>query len=360
MNLFVVSACVFSALITPRQVIKTKKCRTVQHFTKTIVFSYEIIRKKLFTPKKSCMLQKVKPVAWMAIVLICFTGIAGIAWQNNPVKTNDKNFVQDTTPKKEKLKDDETIITGDLDKTMEQVEKAQLDVQKQLMNKDWEKMHKNLLKAHIELNTQNLQEQLVKAMKGIDIEKIQLQTQEALQKIDWNKMEKELQKAQEEIKVTIDSKKMDAEIGLVMEEAEKAVGEIKEVDMEKIQQQLEQAKEELKMNQGSMQKEIENAMKGINEGLKIDLKKELEKAKLGIENAKEELRSYKNMLDEMDKEGLLNEKGQYSVKYKNGELFINGVKQSDTITNKYKHYFKKEKVIIKSGDEDDDEKTIHL
>ncbi|HMC85595.1 MAG TPA: hypothetical protein VKI61_08710, partial [Chitinophagaceae bacterium] len=281
------------------------------------------------------MLQKVKPVAWMAIVLICFTGIAGIAWQNNPVKTNDKNFVQDTTPKKEKLKDDETIITGDLDKTMEQVEKAQLDVQKQLMNKDWEKMHKNLLKAQIELNTQNLQEQLAKAMKGIDIEKLQLQTQEALQKIDWNKMEKELQKAQEEIEVTIDSKKMDADIGHVMEEAKKAVGEIKEVDMEKIQQQLEQAKEELKMNQGSMQKEMENAMKGINEGLKIDLKKELEKAKLGIENAKEELRSYKNMLDEMDKEGLLNEKAQYSVKYKNGELFINGVKQPDTITNKY-------------------------
>jgi hypothetical protein len=306
------------------------------------------------------MLHKVKPAAWMAIILICFTGLAGIAWQKNPLKFTQNNLQEDTIPKKEKANKDGVIINGDLNKALEEVQRAQENLEKQLQNKDWEKMQKDLLKAQAELNTQNIQEQVAKAMKEIDLQKIQLQTQKALKQIDWEKMQKDLQQSQAEIKANIDSKKMDAEISRAMEEAKHAMAEMKAVDMEKLQQDLEKTKEEMKISEREMQKDLEDAKKEMNENFPKTLKKELEKARVEIDHAKEELLNYKNMLDEMDKDGLLKSKEEYKIEYKNGDLFINGTKQPEIITSKYRHYFKKGNVKLTRSKDDDDNKTIHL
>jgi hypothetical protein len=306
------------------------------------------------------MLHKIKPAAWMAIILICFTGIAGIAWQANPVNARRNNNVQDTTPKKEKAKEDKTVINGDLDKIIDEVNRSKENLDKQLQNKDWEKWQKDLLKAQAELNTENIHAEIENALKNIDLQKIQLETQDALKKINWDKMQKEMQQAQEEIKNNIDSKKLETEIQRSLEATKKAMSELKAVDMEKIQLQLEKTKEELKLNEGKMQENMERAKKEINENIHKDFRKELEKAEAGIERATEELRNYKTMLDEMAKDGLLQSKEEYNIEYKNGNLFINGKQQPDNITNKYKHYFKKGNVTIKRGKDTEDDKTIYL
>lgn len=307
------------------------------------------------------MVHKVRPVAWTTVILICFTGLAGIAWQNNPLKPKQNNLQEDTIPKKEKANKDEIIINGDLNKVLEDLQKAQENLERQLQNKDWQKMQEDLLKAQTELNTQNIQEQVARAMKEIDLQKIQLQTQKALKQIDWEKMQKDLQQSQAEIRTNIDSKKLDVEISRAMEEAKEAMSEIKAIDMEKMQQDLEKAKEEMKFNQQEMQKDLEDAKKELNENFPKTLKKELEKARVEIDHAKEELQNYQNMLDEMDKDGLLKSKEDYKIKYKNGDLFIDGTLQPENVTSKYRHYFKKGNVTIKRNkDDDDDNKTIHL
>lgn len=305
------------------------------------------------------MSNKINPAAWMAIVLICFTGMAGLAWQHTPSPYSGQKVQQDTTPLKEGKKERATIINGDLNKAMEEVQKAEANLEHQLQSKDWEKMQQDLQKAQAELNAQNIGEQVEKAMKEIDLQKIQLQTEAALQKIDWEKMQKDLMKAQAELKNNIDPKKIDAEISRSMEETKKAMAELKAVDMEKIREELEKAKMELKLNEGSMQEDIERAKKEINENIHKDFRKEFEKAQEEVKHAAAELQNYKDMVDEMYKDGLIKSREQYDIHYKNGDLFINGTKQPAGITGKYKHYFKKENVKISRGTDEDD-KTIDL
>ena len=49
--------------------------------------------------------------------------------------------------------------------------------------------------------------------------------------------------------------------------------------------------------------------------------------------------SYKTMISQMEKEGLLKSNEDYSISYHAGELTINGKKQPKEITEKYKSYF---------------------
>jgi len=153
---------------------------------------------------------------------------------------------------------------------------------------------------------------------------------------------------------------MQKEMHKALEETRKAMAGLKAFDMEKLQRQLEQAKEDLKMNEGRMKEDLEKARNNINQNLKRDFRKELEKAKENVNRVAEELQDYKVMLTEMNKDGLLNANEPYDIEYKKGELIINGKTQPATITSKYKHYFKKERVTIKKGKPGEDDRTIDL
>jgi len=52
------------------------------------------------------------------------------------------------------------------------------------------------------------------------------------------------------------------------------------------------------------------------------------------------------MLDEMEKDGLINSKEDYDIEYKEGNLYINDQKQPQEVLNKYKEYFKKDNTRI--------------
>jgi len=322
------------------------------------------------------MSHKSKPVAWLVIACFVASGIAGLAWQTKTNSSAGKHFQQDTTPKKEKVQEDEIIINGDLDRAMEEVKKAQESLERQLQKGSMEKMQKDLLRAQAQLNAKEIHREVEKAMKeielqklnledqmkNIDMQKIQAETQEALQKINWEKMKKDMQQAQAELKNNIDYKKIESGVRRSMEETKKAMARLKEVDMQKIQRELERASEDLRANEGQVREGLERAKKEIDENLHKDLRKELEKAKEGVQKATEELRSYKEMINEMQKDGLLKNDGNYNIKYKKGELYIDGVKQPGNITDKYRHYFKQENVQLRKSKDskEEDSKTIDL
>ncbi|GAC1426573.1 MAG: hypothetical protein NVSMB7_03090 [Chitinophagaceae bacterium] len=131
------------------------------------------------------MLQKLKPAAWMVITLIGFIGVAGIAWQDKPVNSNRDHFRQDTTPKKEK--EDKTIITGDIDSTIEEVNRAKENLENHLQNKNWEKMQKDMLKVQAELKN--------------SIEKIQRELEKTKEKLMENEgsVNENMERAREDI-----------------------------------------------------------------------------------------------------------------------------------------------------------------
>jgi len=295
---------------------------------------------------------------FLTVALICLIGFAGLAWQQHPGTAGNQTH-HDTIPEKHNAKADKTIITGDIDKALNEVRKAQQHLQKQLESKDWEKMHHQLEQSMANIDAEKIEEQVAKAMKEIDMEKIRMQAQDAIKKIDWQKMQVQMEKMRSQIN-DIDGIEMQKKMQKVMEATERAMAEIKAPDMEKLQHQLNATREELKMNEGKMKENLERAQKSIKENLKKDFSKELEKAQQGVERAAEELQNYKNMLIEMDKDGLLKADGPYDIHYKNGELLINGKVQPAAVTDKYKHYFRKENVRLKRGKDADDDRTIDL
>ena len=83
--------------------------------------------------------------------------------------------------------------------------------------------------------------------------------------------------------------------------------------------------------------------------------KEMEKAKVEIEKAKVEIKEYKEFVNGLEKDGLLNKKETYTIRHKDGELTVNGKKVSTEINNKYRTFLEKhKKFTIEKSDDDFD------
>jgi hypothetical protein len=108
--------------------------------------------------------------------------------------------------------------------------------------------------------------------------------------------------------------------------------------------EVEKTKIEIKDLDKEVEKEMANARKEIEKSKfeigKIDFDKIMNEARAGIDKAKEELRSVKEMFVEMEKDGLVDPKKGFTVEYKNKELYIDGKKQNEITTDKYRKYFK--------------------
>jgi hypothetical protein len=84
----------------------------------------------------------------------------------------------------------------------------------------------------------------------------------------------------------------------------------------------------------------------------LNMKETMEKARQEVDKAKEEVKGYQEMIYAMEKDGLLNTKEDYSIEFRKAELSINGQKQPTEIFNKYKKYFKKERLTIRKENGD--------
>ena len=166
-----------------------------------------------------------------------------------------------------------------------------------------EKIQKEVQESLAKVDFDKIKIEMNKAMKEMDAAKIQREVQESLAKVDWDK-----------IKVEIDK--------------------VKNIDMKKMQLEMEKVQEEMK-------------------DLGPKIQKEMEKAKVEIEKAKVEMKEFKAFVDGLDNDGLINKKEAYTLKHKDGELFINGKKASGEVYSKYRSFLEKHKKFnIEKSDND--------
>ena len=78
----------------------------------------------------------------------------------------------------------------------------------------------------------------------------------------------------------------------------------------------------------------------------------MQTAKESIEKAKKEMLEYKRFIDGLDKDGLIDKDKNYKIEYKNGELSINGKKQSVEVAKKYSSFLKDKKDFTIKKDDD--------
>jgi hypothetical protein len=181
--------------------------------------------------------------------------------------------------------------------------KIKLEIEKALNEVDIEKIKKEVQESLSKVDYDKIKEEVANAMKEVDMEKIRKEVQESIAKVDWEKMKAELEKA-------------------------------KNIDMQKVEKEMQKVKEEMK-------------------DLHPEIEKEMEKAKAEIEKAKVEIKEYKEFVNGLENDGLIIKKEGYSLKHKDGELFINGKKASEQTYNKYRSFLEKHKKFNIKKDDDD-------
>lgn len=184
-----------------------------------------------------------------------------------------------------------------------------------LLNMDLEMLKEDISK----IDVAKIQSGINESISKIDFDKIQLSIDKAMKEIDFSKIEKEVASALKSVELN----KVDNEVKNSLREAKR---QIEKIDFNDLKKDMENAKLEIQKS-----REI---IKNIN------MENILETAGKSVSNAKEAIKLKKEMFNEMEKDGLIDQKKGFVIDYKNRTLIINGKKQSDKIADKYHKYIK--------------------
>jgi hypothetical protein len=288
-----------------------------------------------------------KHLHWAIPTLGLCTVFVLVAWKDQPQQpAPSPSLTQDTVPAK-RNKTTREAGERDLDKEIRQMDEAR----ERLKEVDWDQIKKSIEEAQKNIDFEKIRLQTELAAKQIDMEKISREVQESLKKIDFEKIQKEVNESLKNAYAHVDADKIKKELEQARLEVEK---ELKNKDWEK---ELEAVK---KLNSEEFRKQMDQAKEAMEKARKeldmekLDLKEKMKGAWGEIEKAKEEFKGYQEMIYSMEKDGLLSTKSDYTIKYKEGNLLINGQKQPQQVLDKYKKYFKKNNVTIRKEDGDMD------
>lgn len=264
---------------------------------KSIYYEYH----RTFVRNKQLKPQRMKQhLSWKKIPLLLLAiGVVVTATVAQSNSGTQKQASSDTIPQKQKK-------ARDFDAVLSELERSEAEMQRSLKEVDGEKIEKEIREAMktMEIDMAKMKVDIEKAMKEIDGEKINREIQAALKEVDAEKISKEVK----ESLAKVDMQKVQVEMQRAKEEMQK----VKEIDMSKMKAELEK-----------IGPEIEKAMKEAN---------------VSIEKARKEITSYKNLVDALDKDGLVNKNSNYKIEYKNKELTINGKKLAADAEQKYSQY----------------------
>ncbi|HEX4375074.1 MAG TPA: hypothetical protein VHZ50_17340 [Puia sp.] len=268
---------------------------------------------------------------WLLAMIPVGIAVITIAWQNaGKENTNNNHQTQDTVPSKHHHNEfDDMRDEKDLDKAMLKLDEALKHINNNMETIDWKKIQEQIQTSMEKVNEEMKDHKL-------DMEKVQRQVDDAMKNVDFEKIGRETARAMQHLNENFDINKLNEEVQRGLEAAKE------QMNSKEFRESMDAAK---KINMDEIRKELEN-VKDEMEKNKIDLKEEMDNAKEGIEKTKEELKAYHELIDGMEKDGLINTKEDYSIEYKDDELFINGKKQSPEITDKYKDYFKENNTRI--------------
>lgn len=248
----------------------------------------------------------------IAVATLSFVVLSSWDFQPFTFQTFGDRQVTDTVPKK----DSREKKIRDLDDVLDELNAADLKI-------DMEKM----------------QRELKDAMKKIDTEKMKMEIESSLKQVDFEKIQKEVESSMAKAMKEIDAAKIQMEIQQSMEKID---WDKMKADLEKVKD-IELPKMELEMQQ--MEKELSK--------IGPEIEKSLQKAKVEIDKAKAEMKEYNDFVNGLEKDGLLNRKAGYTIRHKDGELFINGKKASAATYNKYRRFLEKHKEFkIEKSDDD--------
>ena len=170
-----------------------------------------------------------------------------------------------------------------------------------------------------ELDTRSIE----KALKSVEYRLQKLETE--LRNKDWEKVENAYRKAID----NINWKQIETDTRRALADVNKKIMLENDIHLDNIKLQINNAKVMADQNLKQMQLSIDH-----------DLKINLQKATQGLQKAKASLQRLKAFTNDLEKDGLIENGKPYSIEIKDGDLYINDVKQSKKVTKKYREKYK--------------------
>lgn len=261
----------------------------------------------------------------LVVLTICLT-VGLVSWDYKQSPGQYQQSINDTTPKKKSSEREKKV--RDLDDVLDELDRAD-------MKADFDKAMKEAAKALKEFDGAKIKLEIDKALKEVDFEKIQKDVQESLAKVDFNKIKAEIADAIAEVDMVKIQKEVQESLAKVdWEEMKDEIAKAKNIDRKKLEADMKKLSEEMKE-------------------LGPKMEKEMQKAKVEIEKAKATLKEYKSFVDGLENDGLINRKEGYTLKHKDGELFINGKKATEQTYKKYRNFLNKHKKLNIDKNDDD-------
>jgi hypothetical protein len=285
--------------------------KTVIFVTKNFVFNLKTKNKAM----KRFILSNKNALILCCGVLLAAAGI--MSFQDSPAIYQSIRFQPDnydTIPEKH---DPGAMKMKDLDALSDNLDKIILQAGDELKKINLEDIQKTVENSLKNIDAGMIAKTVEESLKKIDLDKILESVKNSLTSVDWGKHKVEIDQALQEAKT----------------EMENAKEEISGFDRKEIEKELEKAR-----------KEIEKSKLEIK---KIHIDKILDEARAGIERAKSEVKETRAMFGEMEKDGLIHTTDGFTVEYRNRDLYINGKKQPENVTEKYRHYFRNEHFKMK-------------
>jgi hypothetical protein len=275
---------------------------------------------------------------YLVLVGLLLIAVTTVAWQIDNKKktdtTSEYHAARDTTQPKQRDNDQDEFRMNELEDAMKKldIEIGKLD----LHMKDLDlQLSKQLSEAMNKIDFEKMSRQINEQMKKIDVDKIKMDVNNSIEEAHHQLKKIDLEKMGNDIKDDmrkIDVDKIKTEVNNSIQQVH---DQLKQIDMQKLRNETLELQQNF--NSGKFKMQIQDAMKG---------------AKQSMERAKQELQDMQEFTDQLEKDGLIDKKKGYNVEWKKeGDLYINGKKQTREISDKYSRYYKKDGYKIEmSGD----------
>lgn len=224
----------------------------------------------------------------IAILSLAFAGDDGDSFRGYPHR---KQSTTDTIPGKKRLQrnsvDDKPVQDNRVD--MNAVEDAMRDVERSM---------------------RKLKEELGQSQSNY---------RNVFDKAKWRVIEDEYRNALAQTRANLDYNKMNKQLALQQQQM-----------LLNINRQMELSK----LN-------LEKSRKAMQLALKVDVDKQMQKARVQLKNANKQLEELNDFRTDLEKDGLIKQDESHEIEIREGNLYINGKKQKHKISEKYKDKYPK-------------------
>lgn len=234
------------------------------------------------------------------------------------VSITDKNGVTRTSEKT-------SIDTGSIADAMKIVPQAMKIASDAIEAVDWNEIRTTVSGAVAEASKEMENADWTEINQSVD--EAMKEARNAIKGVDWNEINQSIEDAKKEVEKAM--KEMDTEMGNMNINIQSMKEKRVEVQ-KKMTEAKQQRKDALTANKAALEAH-EKALKMHEKALKAHDK--------ALVDHEAKLKRSKELLEKLERKGLLDQKAGYDIRYNKDKLVINGKEQPESVVREFRHYF---------------------